>query len=175
MTWSLHRAAERNRPPAAARSAVTLGPGERLLAWACAQGSGTVVMASNHRVYAVSPEGELVLRRPWHEVDAAVWQSEDDLLTVTWVDGARPARWRFEEPTLLLETVRERVQASVVLAQRVPLEPRRSARVVIRQDLAMGTLLEQAILGRGVPATAPGVAEAVRAGLAQLREQVGLD
>jgi len=93
---------------------------------------------------------------------------------VTWVDGARPSQWVFREPTLLQETVRERVQASVVLAQDVDLGPRRTGRVVIRQDLSTGELVDQVLLGRGVRADDPGVQAAVDGALAYLREQVGL-
>ena len=41
------------------------------------------------------------------------------------------------------ETLRERVQASVVLAQRIELGPRRTAKVALRQDLATGDLVER--------------------------------
>ena len=149
MAWSLRG----NRPekvPQTARDAIELGRGERLLSWARDDSSGATVVASNHRLYAVSPAGEVALDRPWHLVDAGSWSHEAFLLTVTWVDRQRPAQWLFREPTLLPETVRERVQASVVLAQHVDLGERRSARAVIRQDLAGGGLVEQVVLGRGV-------------------------
>ena len=68
----------------------------------------------------------------------------------------------------------ERVQASVVLAQRVELGERRSARAVIRQDLASGELVEQVVLGKGVRPDDPGVEPQTAAALAYLREQVGL-
>jgi hypothetical protein len=89
---------------------------------------------------------------------------------VTWVDGARPAQWLLGDSSLVPETLRERVQASVVIAQRVELGNRRRARVVIRQDLATGDLLEQVVLGRGATLPDP----AIDAALADLREQVGL-
>ena len=60
MAWSLRR----NRPervPETARSAIELGPGERLLSWACDDSSGATVVASNHRLYAVSAAGDIVL------------------------------------------------------------------------------------------------------------------
>ncbi|HET6693561.1 MAG TPA: hypothetical protein VFG97_04610 [Pedococcus sp.] len=173
MAWSLRR----NRPervPETARSAIELGPGERLLSWACDDSSGATVVASNHRLYAVSAAGDIVLSRPWHLVDAGSWSHDAFLLTVTWVDRQRPAQWVFREPTLLPETLRERVQASVVLAQRVDLGERRSARAVIRQDLASGELVEQVVLGKGVRPEDPGVQQQTGAALAYLKEQVGL-
>jgi hypothetical protein len=52
---------------------------------------------------------------------------------------------------------------------------RGSVRVVVRKNLADQSLLTQAILGRGVRSSDPGVAEVVQSALARVREQVGLD
>ena len=94
---------------------------------------------------------------------------------MTWVDGERPARFVLDQPGMLPETLRERVQASVVLAEALDLGGRRTARVVVRKDLESNALLSQAVLGPGVRSADPGVSEQVRAGLARVREQVGLD
>lgn len=170
MAWSLRRG---ERLPEAARQGVGLGPGERVLSWSRVTGSGTVVVATNHGLYAVGEAGEPQLARRWHEVDAGSWSAELGQLTVTWVDGSKPAQWVLGSSTLVPETLRERVQASVVLHQRVDLGPRRSARAVIRQDLATGDLLEQVVLGRGVRADDPEVTARTQEALAYLREQVG--
>ncbi len=145
-----------------------------MLAWSREGASGTVVVATNHRLYAVGADGSRLLARPWHEVDAGTWSSELGQLTVTWVDGGRPGQWVLGPASLLPETVRERVQASVVLLQRVDLGPRRSARAVIRQDLGTGELVEQVVLGRGVRRDDPEVVMRSEEALAYLREQVGL-
>jgi hypothetical protein len=160
--------------PSAVRSALELGPGERVLTWGREASSATTVVATNQRLCAVGAAGERAMARPWHDVDGGTWSSELGQLTVTWVDGARPSQWLLGESSLLPETLRERVQASVVLAHRIDLAPRRSARAVIRQDLATGDLLEQVVLGRGVRGDDPEVALQVAAALAHLREQVGL-
>jgi hypothetical protein len=159
-------------------AAIDLEEHEKLLAWAVEDGSGVTVVAGRHRLYAVAPGPDgphLVLSRPWHLVDAGLWSGEDGSLRVTWVDGERPARFVLTDPGLLPETLRERVQASVVLAETIELDRRRTARVVVRKDLATGALLSQALLGTGVRSTDPGVSEQVREGLARVREQVGLD
>ncbi|GAA4403488.1 hypothetical protein GCM10023168_15060 [Fodinibacter luteus] len=183
------------RPPVPPRVAAAIAPGggERLLAWAVdAVGGGTVV-AGRHRLYAVAtgpttgaepapatgaepgPDAARVtLSRPWHLVDAGSWSGEDGILRVSWVDGHPPARFVLSEPGMLPETLRERVQASVVLAEVLDLGERRTARVVVRRDLASGALLSQAVLGSGVRSTDPGVAEQLREGLERVREQTGL-
>jgi hypothetical protein len=169
----------RRRPPVPVDVAATIapGPGERLLAWAAEGATGRAVVAGRHRLYAVAPGPDgphLELSRPWHLVDAGTWSGDEGVLRVTWVDGERAARFVLDEPGMLPETLRERVQASVVLAEAVDLGQRRTARVVVRKDLATGALMSQAVLGPGVRSTDPGVAERVRSGLARVREQVGL-
>jgi hypothetical protein len=156
-------------------AALDLPQGERPLTWAHDELSRATVVATTHGLYAVDAAGTRTLGRPWHLVDAGSWSADLFQLTVTWVDGVRPVQWTFREATMLPETVRERVQASVVLMQRVDLGGRRTARAVIRQDLATGDLVQQVVLGRGVAPDDPDLTEATESALAYLREQVGLD
>ncbi|MEO5982222.1 MAG: hypothetical protein ABIQ13_07900 [Pedococcus sp.] len=164
--------------PVRVRDAVGLKSGERVLCWAPVLAGGTptgaTVVATNHRLYAVDTTGQCDLTRPWHEVDSGSWSAELTQLTVTWVDGSRPSQWVLGDTTLLPETLRERVQSSVVLSQKIDLGPRRTARAVIRQDLGGGGLVEQVVLGRGARADDPEVAAMAEEALAYLREQVGL-
>lgn len=170
MALSLRRP---ERLPSDVRAAVALAPRERVLSWGREAASGTTVVATNHALYAVDAAGERTLHRPWHEVDGGTWSAELASLTVTWVDGSRPSQWVLGATSLVPETLRERVQASVVLAQRIELGPRRTAKVALRQDLATGDLVEQVVLGRGVRADDPELAARTDASLAYLREQVG--
>jgi len=138
------------------------------------------LVASTYEVALVDPgrpPGEmLVWSRPWHEVDSGSWSREASRLTVTWADRTRPGQWRLGEgmrERVFLQTLRERVQASVVLGEELSLSGRRTGRAVIRQDLRTGDLLEQVVLGRGVPHDAEVAAASART-LAWLREQVGM-
>ena len=123
------------------------------------------------------PAGEgLVWSRPWHEVDSGSWSREASTLTVTWADRSRPGQWRLAEgmrERVFLQTLRERVQATVVVGEDLPLAGRRTGRAVIRQDLRTGDLVEQVVLGRGVRADEE-VAAASAQTLAFLREQIGM-
>lgn len=167
--------------PDGVRAALDLEPREKVLAAARDTDTGAWLVASTYAVSLVDPSavaesGRLALawRRRWHEVDRAAWEREGSRLTVTWAEqGLRPGEWRLGEEALFLQVVRERVQASVVLAQELRLAGRRTGRAVIRQDLASGALLEQVVLGRGVREDAETEAASVVA-LAWLREQVGL-
>lgn len=169
------RLTTRSGVPAEVAGALGLSRGEQVLAWASEGADGVTVVTTNHALYAVEPGSEVRLARPWHLVDGGVWDHDTFLLTVTWVDGAAPSQFRLTGPGRVPETVRERVQASVVLADEVSLPGRRRARVVVRQDLASGALLDQVVLGRGVRGDEPGVQEATDAALREVREQVGLD
>ena len=106
--------------PAEAAEAIDPAGGEKLLAWAHDVGTGATVVAGRHRLYAVAPDPEgarVTLSRPWHLVDAGSWGGEDGILKITWVDGQRPTRFQLTELGMFPETLRERVQASVVLAE----------------------------------------------------------
>lgn len=172
MAFSLRRGARTDEMPAAVRSVIALLPRERILATAQDE-DGTWAAVGTARLYAVSTAGD-VLTRPWHLVDSGSWDHDNYTLTVTWVDGARPQQWVFRDSTALLAAFRERVQASVVLSEIVPVGARQ-ARVVIRKNLADGTLHDQTILGRGLRMSDPEVAQRVGDARARLREQVGLD
>jgi hypothetical protein len=169
----------RRRPSLAPDVAAAIGGerSDRPLAWA-EDGQGATMVAGRHRLHVVrrTPGGgaEHVLDRPWHLVDSGTWTGADISLTVTWVDRHQPTRLVLPDPGLLPETLRERVQASVVLAETLDLGGRRSARVVVRRVLATDELVSQAVLGPGVRIDDPGVREEVLAGLARVREQVGL-
>ena len=74
---------------------------------------------------------------------------------------------------VFLQTLRERVQASVVLGEELSLSGRRTGRAVIRQDLRTGDLWSRSSSGVGFAADEEVSAASARA-LAWLREQVGL-
>jgi len=149
--------------------------GERVLAYAVDDNTGAHVVATTYALAVVTSSGERILRRRWLSVDAGSWEPETATLTVTWADGRRAGQWSFrEQQTLLPETLRERVQASVVLATSLTLGDRRTGRVAIRQDFATGELISQTILGRHARADDLEVQAHVQAALAHLKDQVGL-
>ena len=156
-------------------AALELAKGERVLAFAVDDNTGMYVVATTYALVVVTSSAERALRRRWLSVDAGAWEPETGTLTVTWADGKRAGQWSFrDQQTLFPETVRERVQASVVLSTRLNLGDRRSGRVAIRQDFATRELIAQTILGRYARADDPEVQAHVQAALAHLKDQVGL-
>ncbi|RJK97226.1 hypothetical protein D5H78_07185 [Vallicoccus soli] len=98
-------------------------------------------------------------RLPWHEVLAATWDDERGALAVESVRGAREVV--LGEPGLLPETVRERVQSSIVLTRHVPVLGRRGVRVVARRVPGRDGLLWQEVADPGVDPADPRVRAAV--------------
>ena len=166
-------------PPAIA-AAVPLAKGERVLAFGVDDNTGGYIVGTTFALVVVSSNAETAtperaVRRRWLFVDAGAWEPESATLTVTWTDGERVGQWSFrDQPTLLPETLRERVQASVVIATRLNLGDRRTGRVAIRQDFTTRELIPQTILGRYTRADDPEVQAHVASALAHLRDQVGL-
>lgn len=169
------RRTPRAQLPTVIAAALDLAKGERVLAFGIDDRSGGYVVGTTHALVVVAPTAERTLRRRWLSVDAAAWEPEMETLAITWADGGRGVQWSFRDQlTRLPETVRERVQASVVLATRLTLGDRRTGRVAIRQDFATRELSSQAILGPYTRADDPEVQAHVEAALAHLRDQVGL-
>ncbi len=159
--------------PDATRRVVPLDGGERVLAWARDEGTAAYVVATTHHLALVDADARLVWNRPWHEVEAGTWQGDSGLLTVTWVDHGAPSQWHVTEPSMIQPTLRERVQASVVLADEFRTAARRRVRVVIRQDLGTGEIIEQVIPGKGARLDDPAVAAEAAQRLSRLRSEIG--
>jgi hypothetical protein len=171
----LHLRALRAELAPAIAQALELAKGERVLAYAVDDHTGAHVVATTYALVVVTSASQRALRRRWLSVDAGAWEPEMAILTVTWADGGRAGQWSFrDQQTLLPETLRERVQASVVLSTRLTLGDRRTGWVAIRQDFATRELLAQTIPGRHTRSDDPEVQAHVQAALAYLKDQVGL-
>jgi hypothetical protein len=123
------RSARRTRPP------VEVGAGERLLAWAPIVDGG---WAAGTRDALYLPES----RVPWEQVQAADWDRDEGRLRVsevgTWGEPRPQHTFTIPDSAAkdadrLLQLVRERVTASVLLSRHVPVTERRGVRVVARR------------------------------------------
>ena len=128
--------------PRRERSPIRPERGERLLATAEAHG-GLHVGGTRDAFYVVEPMSggafdlAETIRVPWEEVEAADWDLESSVLRVIevgrWGEPRREHLLTIEEPGRLLELVRERVTASVVLQRHVPVRGRKGVRVIARR------------------------------------------
>jgi hypothetical protein len=112
-----------------------VGAGERLLAWAPA-GDGGWVGGTRDALYVDES------RIPWEQVQAADWDRDDGRLRVSEVGTWGEPRPRHEvtipdsaakDADRLLQLVRERVTASVLVSRHVPIRGRRGVRIVARR------------------------------------------
>ncbi len=156
--------------------------GDRVLAATVDVTSGEHLVVGQWRLYAVSSPGQgsaqVRLRVPWHEVDGGTYDPDTHSLTVTWVGDRAAERWRLDPADRagaeVHDRFRERVQASVVLAEAVDLGARLHGRVVVRRRFSDGTLLSQVLLGPGATMSDPGQRARALAALARVEEQVGM-
>lgn len=115
-------------------------------------------------------------RRGWERAGSAAWADAADMLQVTWVGTTRPMLLEFGPagPGYLPEVVRERVEASVVISRRVPVDGRRGVTVAIRRAGPGAPLVSQVVPDRGLKLVDPEVTARVDAELADLRDAVGM-
>ncbi|MFK5689872.1 hypothetical protein ACI3EY_09430 [Ornithinimicrobium sp. LYQ92] len=154
-----------------------LDRGERVLVTAQEDAHGHWLVLTNHRLLERTEQGEMVLDRPWHEVDAGAWDPDLWALSVTFVDLLGGRQWVLQRrtgPGSVPEVFRERTSATVVLTRAVDLGPRRKARVSIRTVLSTRELTEQVLFGRGADEDDPELAHGVLEARADLRDQVGM-
>lgn len=147
-------------------------PGEKVLAW-CRTADGEVLAGTRDALHLPGT------RVPWEQVEAADWDRDAGILRVsevgTWGSQRPEHEFSLEEPGRLVELVRERVSASVVLQRHVTLRGRRGVRVIARRaprgDQPLQWVFEY---DEGIDPEDPQVARLAREALAAARDETGL-
>jgi hypothetical protein len=155
------------------RPAIAVAAGERVLAWTQAT-TGELLAGTREALYL---DGT---RLAWEDVEAADWDRDTEQFRVAEVGhwGERRVEHRFAiaDPRRLLELVRERVTASILLVRHVPIDGRRGVRVIARRppagDRAPRWVYEY---DEGIDPADPAVRIAAENALAAARGEVGLD
>jgi hypothetical protein len=173
--------------PAEVAAAATLAPGEKVLA-----GTRTTDgrwLLGTHLALHVVPEPGVVRdddkarpverRIPWERVERADWDRDEERFVVLEVGEFGRVRPLHEfgvaEPGLLLELVRERVTASVVLQRRVNTEGKKGLLVIGRRSpVGDGTISWAYEFDAGVDPEDPAVMAAAEAGLRAAQADLGL-
>jgi hypothetical protein len=165
------RSVRRTRPP------VEVASGERLLAWAPVTEGG---WAAGTRDALYLPTA----RVPWEQVQAADWNREDGRLRVseigTW--GERRPMHHLTIPDSaakdadrLLQLLRERVTASILISRHVPVTGRRGVRIMARRaPSGRSDVLWLLEYDEGIDPDDPFVRAATETALAAAKSDVGL-
>ncbi len=128
-------------------------------------------------LHVALPDGSR--RLPWQSIDRASWNPDDERLVVIEVaDFGQPeprTSLSVAEPGNLLELVRERVTASVLLTRNVPVPGTRGLKVIARRaPNGTGDIDWSFWLDRRLDPSDPQVLEAAERGLAEARSELGM-
>ncbi|MEZ5115839.1 MAG: hypothetical protein R2737_06175 [Candidatus Nanopelagicales bacterium] len=165
--------------PPAARESLDLVGGERPIAW----GAGPRLAGREEPPYVVATDRALHVgalwapsRIPWDRISRATWQDPVLELTVQLRPGGRPdtVRLELDDPGEVPVVVRERVQASIVVSQHVPMEGEKGARIVARRDSDTGELRWSVVFDTGLDPRDPDLRARADEALADLRASWGV-
>ena len=162
--------------PAEVRSRLVLEPGERVLA-AAADTGGRWTVGTDRALHLSRGDEWLVLA--WERIDRARWDEASERLEVVEVADFGEPQPRHQlallEPRRLLDLVRDRVTASVLLTRHVPVAGSRGLKVVARRSpVSDGEVDWSCWLDEGLDPADPAVRRAVDEGLAAARAELGL-
>jgi len=140
---------------------------------------GSWLAGTRDLLHCVGPDGGSRMVLPWEQVQRADWDADTSTLRVEQVEefGHPVSSYSFvlDEPGTLLDLVRERVTASVVLQRRTELGRRRGFSVIGRRAPAGGGEVSWAYeFDTGVDPEDPDVRSAAEAALRDARESLGL-
>jgi hypothetical protein len=160
----------RLRPPAEIRARAG---GERVLAWLP---SGTSSLVATE-VALLLPDGSEPARVPWDLVLRAQWDEDGLDLTAQTGPGGRPVVVHVPvtgDIGTIAGVVRERVNASIVVQDRITLSGRAGARVVARRVPGSTDLRWSVVFDPGLDPGDPALRAAADAALAELRASLGV-
>ncbi len=161
--------------PAQVLAAAALPSREKVLASAPTR-DGHWVLGTRRLLVLVDGEAR---RIPWERVEDATWDQEESRLRVTELADFGEPRPSYDlvmdEPVLLLQLVRERVTASIVLQRRVPVRGKLGVNVIGRRSPTGGPVAWMHAYDEGLDPTDPEVVAVAEAALRSARTEVGED
>ncbi len=162
--------------PADVLSRAGLSRGEKVLAHAQSK-DGSWLLGTRRRLAVVSPDE--ANRLAWEQIEDAAWDNDASLLRITTIGEygePRPSyTFEMQDPALLLQLLRERVTASIVLQRRVPVRGQLGLTVIGRRSPVGGVVEWMHAYDPGLDPVDPEVAAIADEALAQARAEVGDD
>ncbi len=168
--------------PESVVAAAPLEKGEKVLAGTPAR-DGAWLLGTRDALVITSPDESAdqsaATRIPWQRVERADWDRDEERLRVNEVGEFGQVRpeytFEIEDPGLLLELIRERVTASVVLQRHVPVEGKKGLFVIARRaPRGDGEIAWAYEFDLGIDPEDPAVMAAARRGLDAAAEELGL-
>lgn len=148
--------------------------GEKVLAFAAAT-DGSWVLGTRRRLALVRSDGTTQI--PWEDVEDAAWDMDASRLKLTEIGSygeQRPAyTFELDDPALLLQLVRERVTASIVLQRWVPVRGRHGLTVIGRRSPVGGPVTWMHAYDAGLDPADPEVSLAAEQALLTAQAEVG--
>ncbi len=167
--------ARREGPPADVVGRAGLPRGEKVLADALAL-DGTWLLGTR-RLLVVVPAHDPARLIPWEQVEDAGWNQESSLLKVTETGSygePRPTHaFEMADPALLLQLVRERVTASIVLQRWVSVRGKQGLTVIGRRSPVGGPVTWMHAYDAGLDPEDPEVAAVAEQSLVGARAELG--
>ncbi len=162
------------RAPELVVESARLHQGEKVLAFAQ---DGDRWLLGTRLAFVVVEPGREPVRFGWESVQAADWDQESSTLTVSEVGRYGEPRASYvltlENPTLLLQLIRERVTASVVLQRGYLVDGKKGFKVIGRRSPADGPISWMFEYDAGIDPAAPEVEAAAADALMRARADVG--
>ena len=151
------------------RASLAPGQTDRVLAWAATVDGRLVVLGPDALSHGSGDDWRHV---GWHEIERGGWNAETEQLQWQTYAGARGSA-ALPDPARVPEVFRERVAASLVLEQFVPVTTGgdRGAIVSARRPPGTGAITWHTTLTRGVTWRTPGVRELADDALRRLRQE----
>ena len=152
----------------------SLPRGEKVLASA-QDADGSWLLGTRRTLVMLFPSG--VERLAWEEVEDVAWAQEERRLRVTGIGRygePRPSyTFTMEDPALLLQLLRERVTASIVLQRRVPARDKLGLTVIGRRSPVGGPVTWMHAYDPGLDPDDPEVVAVADLALGQAQAEVG--
>lgn len=159
--------------PAEVLASAGLPAGEKVLASAATRDGGWV-LGTRRFLVLVDAEARQI---PWELVEDANWDQEESRLRVTEIADFGSPRPSYTlvlaEPGLLLQLVRERVTASIVIQRRVPVRGKLGLTVIGRRSPTGGPVAWMHAYDAGLDPVDPEVEAVAAAALRGAQAEVG--
>ena len=163
-----------SKPPAEVLERAALPPGEKVLASGDAS-DGSWLLGTRRLLVMITHDERVLM--PWEQVEDVSWDHEGERLRITGIGEygqPRPSyTFVMAEPAHLLQLVRERVTASIVLQRRVPVRGRLGLQVIGRRSPVGGPITWMHAYDAGLNPDDPEVVAVADLALLQAQAEVG--